>query len=49
MTEVVRPKALYQASSIDAREDDSVVLDGVRLTSRALRRNLDQVERVFPE
>jgi hypothetical protein len=48
VVEVGRPKALYEVSSIDARTDDSVVLDGVRLTSRALRRNLDQVERVFP-
>jgi len=48
VAEVGRPKALYEVSSIEARADDSVVLDGVRLTSRALRRNLDQVERVFP-
>jgi hypothetical protein len=48
VTEVGRPKALYEISSIDAKADDSVVVDGVRLTSRALRRNLDQVERVFP-
>lgn len=48
VAEVGRPKALYHVSSIEARGDDSVVLDGVRLTSRALRRNLDQVERVFP-
>ena len=45
---VGRPKALYEVSAVDARADDSVVVDGVRLTSRALRRNLDQVERVFP-
>jgi hypothetical protein len=48
VADVGRPKALYEVSTIDARADDSVVLDGVRLTSRALRRNLDQVERVFP-
>jgi hypothetical protein len=48
VTEVGKPKALYEVCSIDARTDDSVVLNGVRLTSRALRRNLDQVERVFP-
>jgi hypothetical protein len=48
VVEVGRPKALYEVSSIDDRADDSVVLDGVKLTSRALRRNLDQVERVFP-
>jgi hypothetical protein len=48
VTEVGRPKAMYDVSFIEGKADDSVVLNGVRLTSRALRRNLDQVERVFP-
>ena len=48
VTEIGRPKALYGVSYIDEKRDDSVVLDGVELTSRALRRNLDGVERVFP-
>jgi hypothetical protein len=48
VTEVGRPKALYRVSYIDEKGDDSVVVDGVRFTSRALRRNLDQVEKVFP-
>lgn len=48
VTEVARPKALYEASYIDEKAEDSVVVTGVRFTSRALRRNLDQVERVFP-
>jgi hypothetical protein len=48
VADVARPKALYEVSSIDARADDSVVLDGVRLTSRLLRRHLDLAERVFP-
>jgi hypothetical protein len=42
-----RPKALYKEAFVDGRGDDWVVLDGVRFTSRALRRNLDKVERVF--
>ena len=46
--EVGRPKAIYEVSYIDERKDDSVVLNGIRFTSRALRRNLDPVERVFP-
>ena len=46
--EVGRPKAIYEVSYIDEKSDDSVVLNGIRFTSRALRRNLDPVERVFP-
>ena len=48
VTEVGRPKAIYEVCYIEEKADDSVVLNGVRLTSRALRRNLDPVERVFP-
>jgi hypothetical protein len=46
--EVGRPKAIYEVSYIEEKSEDSVVLGGVRFTSRALRRNLDSVERVFP-
>jgi hypothetical protein len=45
---VGRPKALYEVAYIEERTEDSVVLGGVRFTSRVLRRNLDPVERVFP-
>jgi hypothetical protein len=45
--EAGRPKAIYEVSYIEDKADDSVVLNGVRFTSRALRRNLDEVERVF--
>lgn len=48
VTEVGRPKATYEVCFIEDKADESVVLNGVRLTSRALRRNLDPVERVFP-
>jgi hypothetical protein len=48
VTEVGRPKAVYEVCFIEEKADESVVLNGVRLTSRALRRNLDPVERVFP-
>jgi hypothetical protein len=33
---------------IDEKLDDAVVIDGRRFNSRVLRKNLDQVERVFP-
>jgi hypothetical protein len=45
--EVGKPKAIYEVSYIEEKADDSVVVNGVRFTSRALRRNLDEVERVF--
>ena len=46
--EVGRPKAIYAVSYIEERSEDSVVVGGVRFVSRALRRNLDSVERIFP-
>lgn len=46
--EVARPKAIYEVSYVDEKGDDSVVVSGVRFTSRTLRKNLDHVERVFP-
>jgi hypothetical protein len=45
---VAKPKALYKVAFIDDKGNDSVTLDGVKFTSRALRKNLDAVERVFP-
>jgi len=42
------PKAVYKESYVEARGDGTVTLDGVTFTSRALRANLDGVERVFP-
>jgi len=42
------PKALYRECFIDARGDDTVRINGITFTSRALRMNLDKVERVFP-
>ncbi len=45
---VGRPKAVYEVCFIEEKADESVVVNGVRLTSKALRRNLDPVERVFP-
>lgn len=42
------PKAIYKEAFIDAREKDTVVIDGVAFTSRALRMNLENAQRVFP-
>ncbi len=45
---IARPKAYYKIAYIEARGDDYVVVDGVTLTSRVLRVNLAQTQRVFP-
>lgn len=45
---VGRPKAVYTASFVDGRDGDTVKIDGVSFTSRALSRNLASVERIFP-
>jgi len=45
---IARPKALYRVSYIDQKTETGVSIDGVEFHSRILRRNLEQVERVFP-
>jgi hypothetical protein len=44
----LRPEAAYKIAFIEKPEEDVVVIEGVRFSSRVLRRNLDAVERVFP-
>jgi hypothetical protein len=46
--QIGRPKALYREAYIDDRGDDYVVADGIRLTSRVLRVNLEHAHRIFP-
>jgi len=41
------PKAAYRECSIETRGDETVRVEGVTFTSRALRMNLDQAQRVF--
>ena len=43
-----RPKALYKESYVESKGWDTVIMDGITFTSRALRNNLDRAERVFP-
>jgi len=43
----IRPKALHRISFINERDGDSVAVDNVVFTSRALVENLTDVERVF--
>lgn len=45
---VARPKAIYRVSRIQNKDEDSVIIDGVKFPSILLRTNLDKVERVFP-
>jgi len=44
---IARPKAIYKLVFIDAKEDQAILLDGIRFTSRVLRVNLDTAQRVF--
>ena len=43
-----RPKAFYKVAFIESRGDDQIIIDGVMLTSRVLRVNLEKAHRVFP-
>jgi hypothetical protein len=45
---VGKPKALYKASFIDNKGEDTITIDGATFESLALRKNLDSIERVFP-
>jgi hypothetical protein len=46
--DVGKPKAFYRECFIESKGEETVAVDGIRFTSRTLRRNLDKVERVFP-
>jgi hypothetical protein len=45
---LIAPKAAYRVSYIDQKLEHAVDIDGVRFTSRVLRKNFEEVERVFP-
>ena len=45
---LIDPKAAFKVSYINQKLEDAVDIDGVRFTSRVLRKNLEEVERVFP-
>jgi hypothetical protein len=45
---LIAPKAGYKVSYINQKLEHAVDIDGVRFTSRVLRKNLEEVERVFP-
>ena len=45
---LITPKAAYKLSYIEEKLPDAVIVDGLRLESKVLRKNLDAVERIFP-
>ena len=45
---LIEPRAFYDVRFIEEKLEDAVIVDGRRFKSRVLRKNLDQVERIFP-
>ena len=45
---VIAPKAIYEVSYVDNRNEDAVDIGGIKFTSHVLRINLDKIGRVFP-
>jgi hypothetical protein len=47
-TPLIEPKAAFKLYYIEKKLKDAVIVDGMRLKSKVLRKNLDPVERLFP-
>jgi hypothetical protein len=45
---LISAKAVYEVCYIEKKLEDTVIIDGIRLRSRILRKNLEKVGRVFP-
>ena len=45
---LISARAAYKVCYIEANLEDAIVIDGIHLKSRVLRKNLSNVERVFP-
>ena len=45
---LIEPKAAFKLCYIEKKLKDAVIVDGMRLKSKVLRKNLDPVERLFP-
>jgi hypothetical protein len=45
---IAKPKVVYKVAFIESNGENHVVVDGITLTSRVLRVNLEEVHRVFP-
>ena len=48
VSQLIEPKAFYKVCYIEEKSEDSVVVEGMHLTSRVLQKNLAPVERIFP-
>jgi len=45
---LISAQAVYRVCYIEEKLEDAVIIDGIRLGSRILRKNLEKVGRVFP-
>lgn len=45
---LIKPKVIYKASYIDRKGKDEIGIEGVSFSSKVLRKNFEDVERVFP-
>ena len=45
---LISAKAVYRDCFIEAKFEDAIYIEGIRLTSKVLRKNADNIERVFP-
>ena len=45
---LVEPKVLYRTCYIEEKLADGLVIEGLHFSSTVLRKNLDEIERVFP-
>ena len=45
---LIEPKAAFKLCYIEKKLKDAVIVDGMRLKSKVLRKNIDPVERLFP-
>jgi hypothetical protein len=45
---LITAKAVYRVGYLESKSEDAIVVEGFRFTSRVLRRQLDNVGRVFP-
>ena len=45
---VINPKAVYEASYVEHKDENTLNISGIRFTSSILKANLDGIERVFP-
>jgi len=45
---LIEPRAAFKPCFIDEKLQDALIVDGLRLESKVLRKNIDAVERIFP-